>query len=114
MKDMNRWKWVLKATEKKIHLHNQANSLLGGRLVETGSNTNVEGYVCCLEESLSGISISHQLLSCWKKKCSGFEKVKRKIDTSLEIVIYAGFRFNQGKYSKTDLEKHSKLTSHYT
>lgn len=49
-----------------------------------------------------------------KKKCSGFEKVKRKIDTLLEIVIYAGFRFNQGKYSKTDLEKHSKLTSHYT
>lgn len=63
MKDMNRWKWVSQATERKIHLHNWANSLTGGRL----------GRVYSLEESLS----------CWKKKCSGFEKAKIKIDTLL-------------------------------
>lgn len=45
MKDMNRWKWVSQATERKIHLHNWADSLVGGRLVEAGSNTNLEGYI---------------------------------------------------------------------
>lgn len=72
-----------------------------------------------LDESLSGELVSSSPTKYFhvgkkKNKCSGLERAKRKIAMSLRIVTYAGFRFNPGKNSKTHLEKHSKLTSHYT
>lgn len=105
--------------EAKIHLHNWYYFFREEKICWDGLKYNF-GRVYGLEESLSGDlvspSISHQLLSGWKKKIImlwGFREGK-KMDTSLHIVIYAGFRFNPGKYSKIHREKHSKLTSHYT
>lgn len=84
-----------------------------------GSNTNLEGYMVW-KKAFPVIWYLHSspinyfqvgkkiIIMLW-----GLREEK-KMDISLQIVLYAGFRFNPGKYSKIHQEKHSKLTSHYT
>ena len=72
------------------------------------------GRACSLKESASGDLISIFSTVLVGKKCSRLEGAKRKIDLSLRIVTYAGFRFSSSKGSKAHLENHSKVTFYLT
>lgn len=123
VKENDRWREVRKATEKKALPPQWALFFPRGRSIEKGSDTNTEGCIVWMKAFqvnwylhllLRAFMLGKKKKPTKKYKRSGLESAKRKIAMSLRIVIYAGFRFNPGKNSKTHLEKHSELTSHYT
>lgn len=96
-----RWKQTTEATGKRLHLRNWGTLRV--------SNTNVGRYAVWKKAlRWSYISIFSTVLV--GKKCSRLERVKGKIDLSLRIVTYAGFRFSSSKYTKAHLENHFKVT----